>query len=166
MPLRIWASISLLRRILAALLLVVSIVSCVLALPTLVAHNAETPLVASSQAHGVGSTATNQGTVQRTAANNNGGSALVASPHRTGNTNGAILAHAPVQNYDSAVVVGCDVAVTGCLVIAVFAFIWLVRLPGVTALLPRRLPSFSGLIPRLVSLPRAPSLLVLSISRT
>ncbi len=100
MPLRIRASsVSLPRRMFAALLLIVSIMSCVLALPNLVAHgNVETPVVVSSQANGAGVTAADRGTVRLTAASP-AGSALLASP-QAGSANGALLANAPVQNYN------------------------------------------------------------------
>ncbi len=153
------------REILAALLLVVSLLGCVLALPfTATAQaNPESPLVINEQVNGLTATGAVPGVSSMTG--NSANSTLSAS--RPGTTAVNPVVGTLLPNYDSTYLAGCEVAAIGCLVLAVFAFIWLLRLPVIDAQASRRLLfGLRGLIPRLELFMRAPSLIALSISRT
>lgn len=74
-------------------------------------------------------------------------------------------ASTPVSTCDSLCSAGNNIAGVACLVLAIFGLLWLIRLPVVDVLGPRRLATRGNLI-RFFTVPlRAPSLLVLSISR-
>ncbi len=152
------------RGILATLLLVVSLLGCVLALPLAATAraDAESPLAISKQVSGVAAPGAVSGVSSMT--RNSTNSTLAAfNPDIT-----AVQPAAGALSQKSATyLVGCAVTAIGCLVLAVFSFIWLLCLSAPEAQALRRLPSGAqGLIMRLALLIRAPSLFALSISRT
>ncbi len=155
------------RKLLAAFLLMVSLLGCVLALPFSAGHAEPGALpVISEHITGSGTTEALPGVAPLS---NRDPNEAVVSMRPTGVTALYPATAAPWPGYSSSYLAGCDIALAGSLVLTGLALIiWLLHpVIGAWAWEPRVLFSrLLGLIPRLSLPTHTPSLIALSISRT
>lgn len=164
MRLRAWGSFRSTSswRPLAGLLLIMAVLGCFFAPLSFAQPHSDAAPVAVATGQSVGMDATATGPTMAQAVTQN--SVSVVLP-RLGNAASVPPAGMLAQNCDSSCSVGNVSAGIVCLVLAVFTLIWLIRLPMVDALRPRRLPTAGSLVRFFLTPVRTPSLLVLSISR-
>lgn len=154
------------HRVLTVFVLILSVLGCVFALHSLsISSGQGGASISTNHSHGAVATATDHGSAQ-TALNGVAPAAAPAALPQTNHVASVSTAGSPAQGYDSPCVIGCDIAGAACTVLAFFAFVGLIRRALREFLRPRRLPLVSELVDRILAPLRAPSLLVLSISRT